>query len=210
MAGKGRTDSTGGRPPRRAPAEAPPDRAALQEAALRHLSRYASTRAGLLRVLHRRIDRWARAVAAEPGAGDGLQIADRAAVAKREARLVVDRLVETGVVNDAAFAAQRVRSLTRSGRSRRAITAHLAARGIPAETARNALPEDTETEIDAALALARRRRIGPFRRGDADVDARRRELAVLARAGFPESVARRVLSMAADEAEMRVIQLKRS
>jgi regulatory protein len=180
----------------------------LREAALTHLSRYAATRAGLLRVLNRRIDRWARAAGDQQD--DAGRIAAAAATAKREAQKVVDRLVETGAVNDAAFAAQRAQSLTRSGRSRRAIAAHLAARGIPMDAARDALPEDVETELGAALALARRRRIGPFRMGEADAETRRRELSVLARAGFPESIARRALSMEAEEAEARVIQLKRS
>jgi regulatory protein len=208
-----RTAGTTGRKPPRAPAAAPPDSAALREAALAHLARYAATRAGLLRVLNRRIDRWARA--AGDRQEDGGRITAAAAAARQDARTVVDRLVETGVVNDAAFAAQRAQSLTRSGRSRRAIAAHLAARGIPMDAARDALPEDAEAELGAALALARRRRIGPFRpnlsdAGDADAETRRRELSVLARAGFPESVARQALTMDAEEAEARVIQLKRS
>ena len=58
---------------------------------------------------------------------------------------------------------------------------------------------DDESELAAALVLARRRRIGPFRSGDApDLAGQRRELAVLARAGFPQDVARRALAMAAD------------
>ena len=39
----------------------PPDDAALHDAALAHLARYATTEANLRRVLGRRIDRWARA-----------------------------------------------------------------------------------------------------------------------------------------------------
>ena len=82
--------------------------------------------------------------------------------------------------------------LARTGRSRRAIGAHLAAKGVPAETARAALPDDPEAELDAALAYARRRRIGPFRAAEADADAWRREAAALARAGFARSGTARV------------------
>ena len=50
-------------------ADSPPDEARLHEAALTHIARYATTRAGLLRVLDRRIDRWARAAEAPDIAG---------------------------------------------------------------------------------------------------------------------------------------------
>ena len=58
--------------------------------------------------------------------------------------------------------------------------------------------------------LARKRRIGPFRTGDApDIAGRRRELGVLARAGFPQDLARRALAMETDAAEMLVHQFRR-
>ena len=72
------------------------------------------------------------------------------------------------------------------------------------------LPEDEQSELGAALVLARKRRIGPFRLGEApDVAGRRRELGVLARAGFPQSVARQALAMDTDQAETLVNQLRR-
>ncbi len=183
-------------------ADSPPDEARLHEAALTHIARYATTRAGLLRVLDRRIDRWARA-AEEP---------DMAAIAasRRAARAVVERLTALGAVNDAAFAESRARSLTRAGKSRQAIAAHLASRGVAAETTREATARDAETDLAAALAWAKRRRIGPFRSAEADADARRKELGVLARAGFDREVALRALSCPPDEAEARVIGLKRT
>jgi regulatory protein len=176
----------------------PPDRQELHEAALRHLARYAATAAGLTRVLDRRIARWA---AAEDGAPEA------AAEARREARAVVARLVEAGVVDDAGFAAARAQRLARSGRSRRAVAAHLAARGVDGETAQAALATD---DLASALVHARRRRIGPFRAAaGADAEARRRELAVLARAGFPRDVAERALAMPAEEAAALVAQVGR-
>ncbi|MCW3473375.1 RecX family transcriptional regulator [Limobrevibacterium gyesilva] len=184
----------------------PPTEAALHEAALAHLARYATTQAGLVRVLDRRVDRWARA-AASPDP-------DAVLAAKRAVRAVVARLAAAGVVNDAAFAESRARSLTRSGRSRRAVAAHLAARGVAAETVARAVPGDAETELAAALSFARRRRIGPFRRMCDDeaamADIHRRELGVLARAGFPQDVASRALRMAEDEAEALVNRLRQS
>lgn len=184
----------------------PPDEATLHEAALAHLARYAATEAGLRRVLDRRIDRWARSAASDNPDG----IAAQAAAARQAARQVVARLAASGVISDAAFAESRARSLTRAGRSRQAVTAHLAARGVDRTLALAAAPDDPDTQLAAALTLARRRRIGPFRPGDApDAAGLRRELAVLARAGFPQSVAQHALAMPPDEAEALVTALRR-
>jgi regulatory protein len=186
-----------------------PDAAALHDAALNYLARYAATEASLRRMLERRIDRWARL--AQTTQTDRDAITAQTAAAKQAVRTVVARLAAAGAVNDAAFAESRARSLTRAGRSRQAISAHLAAKGVGAETQRRVLSEDTaEAEFAAALVLARRRRIGPFRTGEApDAAGRRRELAIFARAGFPQSVAARALDTDASEAEALVNQLRR-
>jgi regulatory protein len=170
----------------------PPTEASLHDAALRHLARYATTVAGLVRVLDRRIDRWAREASPEPEAIRPLRDA---------ARAVAKRLAGAGAVDDRVFAASRARTLTRAGRSSRAIAAHLAARGTDREATRAALPDDPERELAAAIVAARRRRFGPWRAEVADKDARRREIATLARAGFSERVARSVLALSRDEAE---------
>lgn len=184
-----------------------PGAAELHDAALDYLARYAATEAGLRRVLERRIDRWVRR--AEPGE-DREMIAAQAATARVAVRDVVARLVAAGAVNDAAYAEMRGRSLVRAGRSRRAAAAHLAAKGVDPATTQSALPEDPQTELSAALVLARKRRIGPFRRGEApDEVGRRRELGVLARAGFAQNVARRALGMAPDQAEALVNAFRR-
>jgi regulatory protein len=173
-----------------------------------HVARYATTQAGLARVLNRRVDRWARAVAETTE--DGEAQAAAVAIARQAVRAVVARLVALGAVNDAAFAASRARSLGRAGRSRLAVAAHLAAHGVARQTAQAALPDDPEAEFGAAVLLARRRRIGPFRRTPADPEARRRELGMLARAGFPQPVAEAALDMAPDEAEALVLRLRRT
>lgn len=184
----------------------PPDQRTLREAALRHLARYATTATGLTRVLDRRIARWAGS--AEAGT-DRAATEEAAAEARHAARLVVARLVEAGAVDDAGFAAARAGRLVRSGRSRRAVAAHLAARGVDAETARAALAE-TADELASALVLARRRRIGPFRAGETpDAEGRKRELAVLARAGFPQEIAIRALATPVEDAEEAVARLLR-
>lgn len=170
----------------------PPTETNLQEAASRHLARYSSTVAGLVRVLDRRIDRWAREAAPEPQDVTRLREA---------ARAIAARLAGAGAVDDRLFAASRARRLGQAGRSRRAIAAHLAARGTDPQAARDALPQDEAAELAAATIFARRRRFGAHRLGDSDPDIARRELAALARAGFSGGVARAALALSLEEAE---------
>jgi regulatory protein len=173
-------------------ARPPPDAASLREAALNYLARYATTEAGLRRVLLRRIDQWTRQAVGREDA------AERASEAKAAVAGIVARLVELGLLNDAVFAETRARGLALSGRSRRAISARLIAKGIDADRARAVLPEEEDSELVSALILARKRRIGPFRTSDPDQN---RELGVLARAGFPRDVALKALEMEPEAAE---------
>jgi len=196
-------------PPASAPP--PPDAALLHEAALAHLARFASSAAGLARVLERRIARWQREAAVT---GEAATVEQQGAAARLAAREVVARLVAAGVIDDAAFAATRAARLNRAGRSRRGIAAHLAARGIAGKTLRAALPENPEAELAAALALARRRRLGPFHpspptTGAPDASETRRALAILARAGFSRAIAEAALAMAPAQAEALVLRLLR-
>ena len=175
----------------------PPDEDSLRQAALAHLARYSTTQAGLLRVLGRRIDRWARLADAAP---------QTVAACLHAARAVVVRLAAIGAVDDAAFAAGRTRALHRAGRSRRAIAAHLQAKGVPPDLA--VIPHDPDAELAAALLYAGRRRIGPFR-AERDPAQRPRDLARLARAGFDAAVAHRALDLPPAEAEALLLQARR-
>jgi regulatory protein len=190
--------SSGMREPK--PVGPQPTESSLREAALAYLAKFSATEAGLVRVLDRRIERWARAAGAEPEA---------VAQSRGWARAVAARLVAAGVVDDAAFAERRAAALTRAGRSRRAVAAHLAARGVDGAVADAILPDDAATELGAALAFARRRRIGPFLRPDAEPD-QMRALGMLARAGFSHAVALEALRMAPDDAEAAVIALRQA
>jgi regulatory protein len=177
--------------------------AALHEAALNHLARFAATEAGLRRVLHHRIRRWLlRATRA------GLP-PEEAETSAAEARLAADaivaRLVRAGVVNDANFAEGRARRLLRSGRSARAALAHLAQKGVEAGAARAALQgAEVPDEAVAALAFCRRRRIGPFAGAEPDLALRLKWLGALARAGFPRDIAEAALRLPRDAAEARL------
>lgn len=186
----------------RRPAGPPPDEATLREAALAYLARFAATEAGLVRVLDRRIARWARAAEEEGQERDA--VAAAAARARATAQAIAARLAEAKAVDDAAFAAARAARLARAGKSRRAIAAHLAAKGVPAETAAAVLPEGEEAELVAALRLLWRKRAGPFAPAPPAPEERRRLLGLLARAGFPAEVARRALALPPEEAVARI------
>jgi regulatory protein len=187
-------------PPRsRRPAGPPPDEATLREAALAHLTRFAATEAGLVRVLDRRIARWARAAEAE--GRDREAIAATIAAARADTRAIAARLVQAGAVDDSAFAAARAARLSRAGRSRRAIAAHLAAKGVAAEVAAESMPEGEDADLIAALRLLRRKRLGPFAANPPDAEVLRRTLGALARAGFASAPARRAVAMDLAEAE---------
>ncbi len=81
----------------------------------------------------------------------------------------------SGAVDDAAFAEARARRLLRSGRSARAMSAHLMAKGVDVGLLERVRP-GPEEELLAALAFARRRRLGPFRTGPGGAETERREL----------------------------------
>ena len=169
------------------------DTALIERWALHYLGRYASSAENLRRVLSRRARR---------RLDD-----DRETLA--EARTLIDALVgryrESGLVDDAAYAGAQVRARLRRGQSLRTIRAGLAAKGVGAEAATAALQalrdEGGDPDLAAACAFARRRRLGPFRRGAGD---RAKELAAFARAGFARAAAEAVLACA-DPAEAEAL-----
>ena len=71
------------------------------------------------------------------------------------------------------------------------------------EVARSVI--DRDGDLDAALVLTKKRRIGAFRRDETiDGVAKQKELGVLARAGFDRSTAERALRFDRAEAEERL------
>jgi regulatory protein len=169
---------------------------ALEKAALTYLERYASSVENLRRVLLRRIERAARAVAPE-----------QAAAERRQGRARVDEVVAVlrarRLLDDSAYAEARVRSLSRQGRSRAGIAQRLATKGVEAGAVQDALAglaAEGETDLAAAARFAKRRRLGPFRAAAERSTRRARDLAALGRAGFSFEIARRVVDAASPEA----------
>ena len=179
-----------------------PTRASLHEAALGYLAKGAATADSVGKTLERRIANWKRRAMR---AGLDEELVDRDVASAREAiPEIVARLREVGLVNDTAFAEARAQRLSRSGRSRRAIGAHLAQKGVDAAISREAVPPDAGAELTAALTFARKRRIGPFAREVEDRETQRKALGAMARAGFGYDVCERALRMDRDMAEERI------
>jgi regulatory protein len=186
--------------------------------AQRYLAERSTSRAHLRRLLLRRVER------------ANTRCAEEHRVPPEQLRAWVDAALDTAarvrLVDDARYAADRAATLARRGGSDQVIRARLQEKGVAAhdiEHALDTLGARADRTLLAALALARRRRVGPFHEGgntrgedtethdDAARPARRgawggapgpsRELGILARGGFPWDVASRVLAMSREEAE---------
>lgn len=161
----------------------------LENAALYYLGRFSASSGHLRQLLMRRVERSAKAHGTDPLAG-------RDMVDK-----LIARFLSSGLLDDAAYAAGRTRSLRRRGASRSRIAQNLRAKRVaPADIAEAVAAVDAETEADgadaelaAAWRLARRKKLGPYRPARDRADLRMRDLAALARGGFAYDVARRVI-----------------
>ncbi|MBX9934587.1 MAG: RecX family transcriptional regulator [Methylobacterium sp.] len=175
---------------------APPDvpkpvtSAYLERAALHYLERYSASVSMLRRTLARRVQKRCRLRGEDPAAFADLVEA------------TVTRAVSAGLVDDSRFTEARIASLRRRGASSRAVSAKLSAKGIAREIVAAALERERDAaeegdgaaiEEDAARAYARRRRLGPWRQPHLRSQQRDRDLAAMARAGFPYSLASRIV-----------------
>lgn len=163
-------------------------RAALEQAALSYLNRFDSSARNLKRVLMGVVRRAER---------EGAEL-DREQV-RAWIEELLERYAASGLIDDRRYAAALADSLRRRGGSGRAIRHKLAARGVDGDVADRALADadrdSDDAELEAARALVRRRRLGPFRPADERVARRARDLGALARAGFSLDVARRALEI---------------
>jgi regulatory protein len=109
---------------------------------------------------------------------------------------VLERFDEVGLIDDAAFAGQWVRSRrAQRGLARRAIAVELRRKGVADEVAQEALAEvDTAAEEQRARELVDRKlRSMPADTPDRRVTAGRKLVGMLARRGYPGGIAYRVV-----------------
>jgi len=158
----------------------------LANIAAQYLDRYATSRENLRRVLQRRVLKAAYVhedtdVALANGWIDDL----------------IARYEDAGVLNDRSYGEGRARTLMARGTAHRVIRLRLQEKGLDPDTIDHALnslqDEHPEPELAAAIKLARRRRLGPYRAPDTRGEKQDRDLAAMARAGFSYDMARRVI-----------------
>ena len=170
----------------------------LAAAAARYLNRFWAPSAALRRVLMKRVAAAAAWHGEDPAQGAALVEA------------LIGRLLEAGVLDDGNYAAERARQLHEHGLPGSRIRQRLREKGVGAEHIDAALAavhrsaQETDDDPDgdghhdpdliAAVAYARRRRLGPHRPPEQRAERYQKDLAAMARAGFSYDVARRVIS----------------
>jgi regulatory protein len=160
----------------------PLDPARLEELALAYVARFATSAAKLEAYLVRKLR-----TSGWEGEGDAPTAA------------LVERLVSAGYVDDAAYARSKSGSLLRRGYGERRIGQALGAAGIAAEL-REEVRSGPGAQARAALALARKRRFGPFGDKAEDRAGREKQISAMLRAGHPLDSARELVNAASMEA----------
>jgi regulatory protein len=160
----------------------PLDSAQLEGLALSYVARFATSAAKLERYLaHKLRERgW-----------DGAEEPDLAPL--------VARYISLGYVDDEAFARARSTSLLRRGYGPRRIGEALGAAGI-AEAVREDVRPGEAARRTAALAMARKRRFGPFGSEPLDPARRDKQIAAMLRAGHMLADARALIDAPSVEA----------
>ena len=155
----------------------------MEKAAVHYLERYSSSSENLKAVLRRKVWRAARETEIDQEQ------------AERWIDDAVTKLQRSELLDDKAYAEMRVLSLRRSGNSARAIRMKLAAKGVDAGTVDVALAQDEPENDDlvAAVAYARRQRLGPFRDPSSRAERLQRDIASLARRGFSLQISRAIM-----------------
>lgn len=155
----------------------------LKNIALYYLKRFESSVANLRSVLQRRVNDYAYQNK-EFDRGEAYQwIEDILADFQRY-----------GYLNDRRYAEIKIKDYMSAGKSVRYIKGKMREKGIDEEIL-SALLEDQEyDEFEAALKLAKKKHIGPFRTDEeARFENRQKDMGTLVRAGFSYDVVRRVV-----------------
>lgn len=150
----------------------------MRELALRYVGKYATTRAKLRAYLTRKIRErgWAGDTAAD-------------------LEQLADRFAELGLVDDAAYALAKSRSLSARGYGKRRLVDGLRLAGVADDDSKEAVDAADAEALNAALRLARRRRIGPFAPDSPDPRQREKWIAAIVRAGHGFTLARAIASL---------------
>lgn len=157
----------------------PLNEASLNELALTYVARYATSRAKLIAYLARKIR--------ERGWGGEMRY---------DVDVIADRMVELRYIDDAAYAAMKAGALVRRGYGKRRLGDIYYRDGIGEEDRGDADQIAQDGRWDAAIAFARKKRIGAFALEEADPDRKRKQLAAFLRAGHDMEIARQLVALA--------------
>lgn len=155
----------------------------LVPAALAYLARYPASTAHLRQILQRKADRRIARWETQPPP----------ATVATAVETAIARATALGLLNDADYAATQAQAYRRRGESVTKIKARLLAKGLEADDIAAALAQIDGDEEAAAIRLAKRKRLGPYRLRAGKPDQQQRDIAALCRAGFPLRVARAVI-----------------
>lgn len=170
----------GVKPPRSGPRPRPPLTAAkLDELALHYVGRFATSKGKLIDYLRRKVR--------ERG-WEGERDADPVAIA--------ERLAGYGYIDDAAFALSKARALGGRGYGARRVGQALHAARINEDDGAAARELADEEKVDAALRMARKRRVGPYATAPLDQVQREKAIGGMLRAGHGFALARAIVAMA--------------
>lgn len=164
----------------------------LENIALHYLQRFATSAENLRRVLMRRVDR--SAYHHDTDRDEGAAAVDD----------LVERYRKSGLLDDHAYAEGRTTALLRRGVAPRTVRQRLREKGVDPDAIdaalRSAAEDNPDIDLAAAIRLARRRRLGPYRLGNDRLERRDKDLAALARAGFAYDTALAVIDAETPEA----------
>jgi regulatory protein len=160
----------------------PLDPVRLEELALAYVARFATSAAKLEDYLRRKLRERGWDGESEP-----------------PVKALAARFVESGFVDDLAYARSKSGSLLRRGYGQRRIGQALYAAGI-GEEVREELRAGEGEQRRAALAMARKRGFGPFGREAPDRPQREKQIAAMLRAGHRLDSARELVNAASEEA----------
>ena len=168
----------------------------LENIALYYLGRYESSAENLRRVLQRRVVRAEMKGAAIPqNAPDWIET-------------IVSEMRRLGYIDDRRFALSVAEKYRKAGKSRGYIRRKLTQAGIAADLQDEVCSENdrfsADAELDAALLLVKKRKLGVFRPEKDRALFYKKDMAVLARAGFSYQTAVKALGKSGAEEDENV------
>ena len=168
----------------------------LKGAAYRYLERYATTEANLFFILKRRVDR----ILNQQDEND-----DDYGEIENWINEVISECVKHDLVNDRLYSERKLNSYTILGNSIATIKNKLRAKGVSLEIINDVVSKAIENTPNinqiSAIKYAKKRHFGPFRIRQADEKTNQKELAAMARAGYPYHEATHILKANREDLE---------